>query len=96
MELQLDVEYQGQEGIQVGPQPAEMPAAATSARLAPKNYVFGWPEMLKAVDLPDTNENRRKVERLNEVYSGPILAAAEQGGQRFADRKKLIEWWNNL
>lgn len=43
----------------------------------------------------NNDEDRQKVDRLNEKYNGPIIKQG-QGTQPFADKGKLLEWWNGL
>ncbi len=73
-------------------QPDEVEAATPST---PKAYLWNWTEILDAVKMPDTEENRRQVRRLSDIHNGPITVPVS-GGRPVADRTKLIEWWNGL
>lgn len=60
-----------------------------------KKHLATWREILIALEMKSNDENRQKVDRLNETYNGPIIKPG-QGKQPFADKDKLLEWWNGL
>jgi hypothetical protein len=62
---------------------------------SPKGILGSWREIVIALCMRYNNEEKRKVERLNEAYNGPIMKPG-QGKQPIVDKAKLLEWWNNL
>jgi hypothetical protein len=63
--------------------------------ISPKELLASWLEILIALGLRNNPEDKQKVARLNEVYNGPIKKPG-QGKQPFADKVKLLDWWNGL
>jgi len=61
----------------------------------PKQYLFGWPEILDALGRKDSKEERARIKRLNELHVGPIITPGK-GGQPKVDKVTLLEWWNGL
>lgn len=62
---------------------------------SPKELLANWREIVIALGMRNNDEDKRKVERLNETYNGPIMKPG-QGKQPIVDKVKLLEWWNNL
>lgn len=62
---------------------------------SPKELLANWREIVIALGMRNNEEDKRKVERLNETYNGPIMKPG-QGKQPIVDKVKLLEWWNNL
>jgi hypothetical protein len=75
------------------PIPVREPPCSVSD--SPKQYLTSWRDILVALGMKNSNENREKLRNLNTQYAGPILTP-KQGAQPKANRQKLIEWWNNL
>jgi hypothetical protein len=63
--------------------------------ISPREHLASWREILIALGMRNNTEDKQKVERLNESYDGPIKKPG-QGKQPFADKVKLLEWWNGL
>lgn len=63
--------------------------------ISPKELLANWREIVIALGMRNNEEDKRKVERLNETYNGPIMKPG-QGKQPIVDKVKLLEWWNNL
>jgi hypothetical protein len=61
----------------------------------PAEYLASWREILVALGMRDNDEDKQKVARLNKTYDGPITIPG-QGRQPFAEKTKLLEWWNGL
>jgi len=61
----------------------------------PRKHLATWRDILIALEMQNNDEDRQKVDRLNETYNGPIIKPG-QGKQPFADNVKLLEWWNGL
>jgi hypothetical protein len=80
-------------------QPAAPPAPEPSARpstkqaAAPRDYLFGWQDILKAINRKA--RDRETVRGLNERLGGPIWIAG-RGGRPRVDRAELLAWWNRL
>lgn len=83
--------------------PAKKPAVdgagrdknATRQNEQPAEYLFSWLEILDCLNLPNDEETRRRVSRLNQEHNGPIIVTGK-GGQPKVEKSKLIEWWNRL
>lgn len=63
--------------------------------ISPKELLANWREIVIALGMRNNDEDKRKVERLNKTYNGPIMKPG-QGKQPIVDKVKLLEWWNNL
>jgi hypothetical protein len=61
----------------------------------PIKWLWSWREVFDALDLPNNEEQRRRVTHANDKFNGPIIVGG-QGTQPKADKAKLIEWWNRL
>ena len=61
----------------------------------PKPQLFSWREILLSLGLPNTEENRGRIRRLNKNCDGPIVLP-RRGGQPFVATNKLMQWWNSL
>ena len=61
----------------------------------PKAYLWNWKEILNAVGMTDSTENRRQVRRLNDKFDGPIIVT-KTGSRPRVDKVKLLAWWNRL
>ena len=93
--------------MQLRRNPSESPQGIKSAAVSdkndkqvpapplPKEIIASWREIVIALGMRNNDEDKRKVERLNETYNGPIMKPG-QGKQPIADKVKLLEWWNNL
>jgi len=62
---------------------------------APVEYLMNWRAILDALKLPNDEESRGKVRRLNEQFDGPIIIST-QGSQPKVSKAKLLTWWNGL
>ena len=69
------------------------PAVDSNER--PKNYLFGWADIINAVGMKYSEGSRKALSRLNEFRSGPIRKP-KNGGRPQVERSALIEWWNRL
>lgn len=72
-----------------------IPATGTSAKEVAKQYLPTWLAILHALGLKNSREERQRVSKLNDSYSGPILFTG-QGQQPKSERQALITWWNSL
>ena len=63
----------------------------------PKNYLFGWREILDAINRKNNTEEKTRIRRLNDSpqHPGPITSSG-QGAQPKVEKSKLIAWWNGL
>lgn len=68
-----------------------------AADTEPKRYCFGWPDVLAAIELNNSLENRTRVRGLNGSphHPGPIIFGGK-GMHPKTNKEKLIEWWNAL
>lgn len=69
--------------------------AVTESPGAPKSYLFGWKQILDALDLKDTAEDRSRVGRLSKDLDGPVIIE-KPGSSPKVDKDKLLAWWNHL
>lgn len=74
-------------------EPAATPTAADA--LPPKSYLVNWREILIALGLTYSSEDRERVRYANDQYNGPILFPG-QGAQPKVNKAKVVEWWNGL
>jgi hypothetical protein len=58
-------------------------------------YLASWREILISLEMKNNREDKQKVSRLNETYSGPIIPGG-QGKQPLANKQKLLAWFTNL
>jgi hypothetical protein len=75
--------------------PISVAAESSGGCVKPKEYLFGWGDILDAVGMKNTPEDRGKVQRLNDNYQGPIMTKG-QGSQPRAEKTKLVAWWDGL
>ncbi|MEZ6081213.1 MAG: hypothetical protein R3C09_28525 [Pirellulaceae bacterium] len=61
----------------------------------PKQHLTNWREILVALGMTNNDEDKQKVDRLNRRFNGPIVTPG-QGAQPFAEKRRLLEWWNGL
>jgi hypothetical protein len=61
----------------------------------PNKYLTSWVSILVALDKKNNNPDKEEIRNFNKLYNGPILFP-KQGAQPKVNKKKLIEWWNNL
>lgn len=59
----------------------------------PKGYLFGWREILDALNLK--NDQKDRVARLNSENEGPIIIG-KKGSPPKVVKAKLLDWWNRL
>ena len=69
--------------------------ASPRPELAPVKLLANWREILIALGMKFSTEDKQKVLRLNKTYSGPIVIPG-QGKQPLVDKAQLLEWYNGL
>jgi hypothetical protein len=65
------------------------------SRTDPKDYLFGWEQILSALGKKDTAKTRDQVRNANKGFEGPIKNKG-RGSRPFVDKGKLLTWWNSL
>lgn len=85
---ECSLEINGRPGTCVITEPQPLPEE-------PKVYCSGWPEILDALRLKNNQEERRRVQRSNALFGGPITVISA-GSKPRVDKTKLIAWWNSL
>ena len=73
----------------------EQPPRSLAPLPVPEKQLTSWREILVALGMTYNSEDKQKVDRLNETFNGPIVKPG-QGMQPFANKRKLLEWWNGL
>jgi len=63
--------------------------------IVPVTYLMTWVEILNALNLSNTFENKRRVRDANLLFDGPIIPPSK-GSQPRVNKAKLLEWWNGL
>jgi hypothetical protein len=68
---------------------------ASGKNETPKDYLFGWSEIMKRLGRTDTELERKRIVRLNGSFKGPLIVEGP-GSPPKVDGKELVEWWNGL
>lgn len=72
----------------------QFPGAPQLPVAAPCQRLFSWGEILSKIGRPNSDEEKRRIQRLNRECGGPITI--KPSAPPMCDSAKLIGWWNSL
>ncbi len=73
-----------------------IPPGSAPPATAAVSMLFGWNEILEAVQRPNERAEQDRLKRLNAQFDGPIVIPKGKGTQPTVKKDALVAWWNRL